>query len=152
MTLTTTPSTTLVEGSQAGEGCGLFAGDVADFAQAQQDGQGCAFPNARNALDQFKPYGEVCVQAYRREDFEEFSCPAALQAGYVRGDEAAQPEVTDLFEADSDMGDILFELPDKGEAIGQRFQSGIDVEFCWIEHRGAGGDEGCVDGVVLGAA
>ena len=94
--LTTTPSTVLVEGSQAGEGCGLFAGDVAEFGQAQQDGQGRAFSNARHALDQLKPCGEVWVMTYRLDDLEEFGGPAVLQAGDVTGDDAAQPGITDM--------------------------------------------------------
>ncbi len=57
-----------------------------------------------------------------------------------------------MFEAGPKTGNILFELLDKSEPISQRFQAGIDVEFSWIEHRGAGGDEGSVEGVVLSAA
>jgi Homeodomain-like domain len=144
--------TVLVEGREAGEGRGLFAGDTAEFGQAQQDGKRRAFADAGHALDQIEAGGEIGMLAYLPNDFEEFGGSPGLQAADVAGDDAAQAGVGDMFETGFEAGDILFELLDEGELVGQGFQAAIDLTLDWIERCGAGGDEGRIDGIVLGAA
>jgi hypothetical protein len=47
---------------------------------------------------------------------------------------------------------VLFGLLDKGELIGKGIEAGIRFPAARIECRGAGGNRGGIDRVVLGAA
>jgi hypothetical protein len=74
-----------------------------------------------------------------------------LQAFDICQGQARQPRLGDVFEACFAAGDVLFDLFDEAQRLGERRQTRIRHAQRRIEDCGAGGDEHGVEPVVLGA-
>jgi hypothetical protein len=96
--------------------------------------------------------GEVGVVAQDGGDAAQLVGAALLQTLDDGGNDVAPALLLDVLEARLEAGDILLGLLDAGELVGERFAARVWLERGGVELGGAGGDEGGIDAVILGAA
>ena len=115
----------VIKRRQAGQRGGLFAVEAGELGQADQQGQGSALADAGNAEDEVEAGFEVVVAFEGELQAAQFSLAAALQTRDLAGGEAAQARRAQMFEAGLQARDILLDLLDKGQVIGERGQPGV---------------------------
>ena len=103
----------IIIGSQAGQRCGLFAGDAADLRHAHQNRDSSLQPDAANAGDKVEPRGEIVVLADCRDQRLELDPQQPLEASNL-----VVPMVPDAMVATGlatgfDVSDVLGELLDQ---------------------------------------
>src|SRR5207248_2620904 len=150
MSQTSSLAAVIVIGSKAGDGGGLFAADAADLGHAHQNGDRCARADAVHAGDQIEPVGEIAMLANGGEQLLEFALQLSLEPIDLLLPECADTRVAAGRTAGLDLGDILRELLEHRQTLGQRRQTRI---WRFVDVRGCGraaGDQDRIDVVVLG--
>ena len=141
----------IVIGRKASESGGLLAAQAADLGHADHNGDGSPLANAIDAGDQIESCGEVAVLANGGGEGLEFGVVHRLQAGDLGAPEVAQALIAAGLAARLVAGDVLADLLDDGEMIGELDQSRIGRRMNGFGRRRAGGDQPRIDFVVLSA-
>ena len=141
----------IVIGRKARESGGLLAAQAADLGHADHNGDGSPLANAIDAGDQIESRGEVAVLADGGGEGLEFGVEHRLQAGDLGAPEVAQALIAAGLAARLVAGDVLADLLDDGEMIGEPQQARIGRRVNSFDRRRAGGDQPRIDLVVLGA-
>src|SRR5205085_10154014 len=79
-------------------------------------------------------------------------CLACLQPGDVAVDDAPQRRLVDVLEPGLEPPDVLLDLLEEGEIVGQFRQSRIRRDLRWIDPGTTSRDQYRVERIVLGAA
>ena len=115
----------IVIGHKARESGGVLAAQAANLGHAHQDGDCRALANAIDAGDQIEPRGEVAVLSNGGAEGLEFGREHRLQAGNLGAPEIAQALVAAGLAVRLVAGDVLADLLDDGEMIGEFEQAWI---------------------------
>src|SRR5437588_3987828 len=141
MSQTSSLAAVIVIGSKAGDRSGLFAADAGDR---------CSRADAVHAGDQIEPVGEIAMLANGGDQLLEFALQQSLEPIDLLLPECADTRVAAGLSAGLELGDILGELLDHRQTLGQRRQTRI---WRFVGVRGCGraaGDQDRIDVVVLG--
>src|SRR5579885_3270678 len=138
----------VIEGGQTGQGGGLFAADGADLGHANEDGQCGALADAGDAGDQVETPREVGVSAQGLRDALQLGGFAAGQPLDVAGNDPAQPRRGGFLQAGFGADELVFDLLDKGEGVGERLDAGIAAGVWRLEQADAGGDQLGIEPIV----
>src|SRR5258708_39086261 len=141
----------IIIGGKSGERGSLLPGDLADLGHTHEDGDGSRQPNAVDAVDQIEPLGEVGMLADRRDQSLEFDLLALLQAGDILLPELVNPRIAAALDPVLEARDILADLINHGQLLGERQQPGIRCGMDLTHSCGAGCDESRIDLFVLGS-
>jgi hypothetical protein len=142
----------VVIGSKAGDSGSLFTGDAADLRHAHQDGDGRSQANAVHASDQIEPIGEIAILANDGDQLLKLSIQQHLEPVDLLLPELPNTLLAAGLTAGLELANILGELLDHRQVLGQRRQTSIRRFMNVYCGRRAAGDQDGIDVVVLGIA
>ena len=142
----------IIEGREASKSCCLFAADVAKFGHANDKRERGSLTNAWHALNEIEAAGEIVMGFELSGDARQLSGAAGFQTGDITRDDGPQPLIVDVFETDLEAGDVLFDLFDESELMGEGCKPLIGLWPGLINRGCTGGDDGRIELIVLGAA
>jgi len=108
----------VVIGCEAGESGGFLAGEGADLWHADEDGDGGAQADARDAFDEIEALGEVWVLAEIGDEAGELPLELLFEAADLEIPVAEDGVVAAGGASGLQPGDILGDLLDQGEMLG----------------------------------
>jgi len=135
---------------KAGKSDSLLPRDPTDLGQTHQDGNGGRQSDAVDAVDQPKSLGKVGMRADRGDQSLEFGLLALLQAGDIFLPEFLNLCIATTLDPVLEARDILADLIDHGQPLGEWQQPRIGCGMDLPHRRGASCDESRIDLVVLG--
>jgi len=140
-----------VEGGEAGERGDLFAGEASELGHSNEKGDGGLEADAWDRDDQFEPASEVGTGLQGGDDAAEFGQSALLEGCDVGLDQFDQAWIVQVFAPGLQSSDVLTDLIDIGQVIGEADEIRVRFDRVRFDHFGGPGDDLGVEGVVLGA-
>src|SRR5204863_3150988 len=134
-------SAVVVEGSQTGECCGLFAADASELRHADDESERGALSDAGNAEHEIEAVGEVVMDAQLSDDAQDLGCATGLEPCNVGEDDALHSSVVDMLKPGLEPRDVFFDLLDEGQVVGELRQALVRLDARLIDGESAGGDE-----------
>jgi len=118
-------ATISVEGCDADQGGGLGAGEAAEFGHADDEGHGGDFADAWDADQDVETTGEVGCGTEQADEASQLLGAALGQALDFRLEKAQRCSVAIAFEPGLETGDVLGELLNQREVLGEWCQTRI---------------------------
>src|SRR6185503_21066378 len=141
----------IIEGGEAGQARSLLAAQGTELGHADDEGKCGALADALDAGEEFQPEGEILVLAQALEEASDLgiaACGQALDLGFELGLESADGEAV---ETGLEANDVLLDLLDEGQMLGQGGKSVIAVADGAIVGGRRQGDDAGVDRIGLGS-
>src|SRR5437773_12111727 len=135
MSQTTSFAAVIVIGSKAGDRGGVFAAYAADLGHTHQNGDRGSQTDAVHAGDQVEPSREITMLANGGDQLLELGLQEPLEPVDLLLPELPDTLVPARLTTGLDLGDILRELLDHRQTLGQRRQTRI---WRFVDVRGCG--------------
>jgi hypothetical protein len=149
--LAITCSAVVIERCEPGKrGC-FFAAHSTKFGHADNERERGALTDARNAQNEIKAPSEILVRAQLPNDAQNLGCASRLQPCDVRHNETPPSWIVDVLKPGLEARNILLDLLNKRQMVRQISQALVTLPIWLIGQRREGGDESCVERIVLGA-
>ena len=115
----------IVIGSEAGDGGSLFTGETADLRHTHQDGDRGSQPDTVHTDDQIEPIGKVAMLADGGDQLLKLAAQKNFEPVDLPRPELPNTLLAACLTAGLELGDILLDLLDQGQLLGQRRQPRI---------------------------
>jgi len=152
VTLSCLLATISVEGCDADQGGGLGAGEAAEFGHADDEGRGGDLADAWDAEQNAETAGEVWGGAEEADEASKLLGSALGQALNFRPEKAQRCGFAIAFEAGLETSDVLGELLNQREVLGEWCQARIGSLARQVDGGRDLGDQRRVDWIGLGPA